>query len=140
LAFAYFATQGWYLIAGFGFDAGEMFMIDIFTIALVFCKATARCPDVEFRTASHHLRCMIAALTPCDRIVLGIFPLVWIVYVLTISDFARWWLLYALSMAQFVATGAEAYTEWRKAKASSEPDIPSSGLMFAVARAGRWST
>jgi hypothetical protein len=142
LAFAYFVTQGWFLIAGRGLDAGELFMIDVFTVALIFCKAIARCPDQDFLTGWQHFRCFLRAPTKCDWVVLGLFPLVWLAYVLTIGDGARWWALFWLSMLQFAAAGHDAFTEWRKAKraGSGAPGTPSSGLQFALARAGGWST
>jgi hypothetical protein len=131
LAFSYFATQAWWLIAGRPLDAGEMFMIDVLTASLIFCKAIARSPaDGDFKTAREHLRRFLSAPTLADRIVLACFPLMWASYVLTISDFARWYVLYGLAMAQFLAALSEAVSEWRKAKAPvSEQDTPSSGLM-----------
>lgn len=140
LAFSYFASQLWWIIAG-TCDVGVMFMIDATTIALVFCKAIVRCPDEDFRTAAEHFRCMVAAFTHGDRLVLAIFPLMWCVYVAQIDEFTRWYALWALAMAQFAAAGADAFMDGRRARVSrSEPDIPSSGLQFAHARVGRWST
>lgn len=140
LAFSYFASQGWWLIAG-TCDVGVLFMIDVATVALVFCKATARCPDAEFASARHQLRCMAAALTRADRVVLGLFPLIWLAYVLRIDEFARWWILYGLAMLQFAAAGWGALSEWRRCRAPrDEPDVPPSGLMFAAAGNRRCST
>lgn len=135
LAFAYFASQAWWIIAG-GCDVGGLFMIDVTTIALIFCKAIVRCPDTEFRSARHQLRCMVAAFTVQDRIVLAIFPLAWVGYVLRIDELARWWILYGLSLLQFIAAGWEAFGHWRRDSADKgEPEEPP-GLMFAVARVG----
>lgn len=140
LGLAYFITQGWYLLeksSGRELSVGDLWMIDVLTVALVFCKAIARCPDQEYRTARQHLRCMVAAFTVPDRAVVAIFPLMWLVYVLRIDDFSRWWVLYGLAMAQFLVAGGEALNEWRKARVpADEPDTPSSGLMFAAVRAG----
>lgn len=140
LAFSYFASQACWLITGVC-DVGALFMIDLTVVTLIFCKATARCPDEDWLTAREHFRCMIDALTRGDRIVLLIFPLVWVAYVARIGAYEQWYLLWALAMLQFVAAGVDALHEWRKAKApKSEPDSPSSGLQFALARVGRWST
>jgi hypothetical protein len=141
LAFSYFAVQLWWLLAGNGMDAGELFMIDLFTAALIFCKAIARCEETEFKNAWHQFRCFARSPTVADRAILAVFPVMWIIYVLTISEYSRWWLLYVLAMGQFLLALGEAYAERRKAKAPiPEPDIPSSGLMFAAPRAWRWST
>lgn len=141
LAFSYFAVQGWYLIDG-PMDVGQLFMIDVFTIALIYCKAIANCERDEFCDGWDQLRCFLTSPTRMDRAILAIFPLgIWTAYVANIDEFARWYWLYAASLLQFLLAGCEALHEWRRAKASeAEPDTPSSGLMFALARAERWST
>lgn len=137
LAFAYFTTQLWWLLSGRGLDAGEMFMIDVLVVGLILCKAITRCPDMEFVDFLDQLRCFLLSPTLADRIVLGIFPLMWAVYVLRIDEHNRWWTLFALAMAQFIAAGGESLSEWRKANAPNhESDIPSSGsLRYALTRA-----
>lgn len=158
LAFGYFATQALYLIVQYGdvqhlaaslvhgmpaafpertLEPGQLFMIDVAVIALIFCKAVARCPEVQFRNMRHQLRCMVESFAIGDRIVLGCFPLMWAAYALHLSGFARWWALFALAMIQFAAAGSDALTEWRLSKAPRDKsDTPSSGLMFAVAGLG----
>lgn len=142
LAFSYFATQAWWLVAGRTLGSDDLFMIDVFTIALIYAKAISRCAEQDFGSGWHQLRCFLRAPTMCDRIILALYPLgIWTAYIANVSDFSRWWLLYLWSMIQFMIAGSEALFEWRSAKAPfDEPDIPSSGFMFAVARAGRWST
>jgi hypothetical protein len=141
LAFAYLAAQVAWWSGGRVIDVGELFLIDMFTITLIMCKAIVRCPDQDFRTGWEHLRCFVSAPTRWDWIVLAIFPLVWGAYVANVSEYARWWALYGLAMAQFLAAGGEALIEWREAKraASRGREPPSSGLAFAAGH-WRWST
>lgn len=141
LALAYFAVQGWWLLNGRRpLEPGDLFMVDLVTIVLIFCKAVAR--DLEpcdYRDVWQHLRCFLLAPTPVDRIILASFPvLVWPAYVVTADP---WWWLYGVSMLQLALAGGEGLSERRQAKApEDEPDTPSSGLMFAWAGAERWST
>lgn len=141
LAFNYFASQGWWLIAG-DVDIGVMFMIDVTSVAFIFCKATARCQHDVFLNGRHQLRCMVESLTTFDRVVLGLFALAaWPSYVFILSAFWLFWICWWVMMLQFLAAGSEAFLDWRKARATApESCDPSSGMMFAVARARRWST
>lgn len=136
LAFSYFATQVWWLVDP-GLGAGDMFMLDVVTIALVFCKAASHCPDQDFATGWEHVRCFLAAPSRGDRIVLACFPLMWIAYAARADELTRWWILYGLAMIQFAAAGADAFSEWRKARtAAGGRDTPSSGLMRVAWESG----
>lgn len=137
LALSYFVVQAWWLLnSGAPLYPGDLFMVDLVTVLLVYCKTIARDKECEFETGWDHLKCFLMAPTPRDRIVLAIFPLMWAAYVLRIDETTRWWALYWLSMLQFLIAGSEAIDTRRKAKAPrTDPDIPSSGLM-KVAWAG----
>jgi hypothetical protein len=65
------------------------------------------------------LKCILLERSPADRIVVLIFPLMWALYAAPIHDYYRWWSLYWLVIAQFIAAGWEGYAkliQWVKAK------------------------
>lgn len=139
---AYLVSQGLWAL-GVVLDYSEMFMIDIAVIALIACKTVRACRELEYRSPWHQARCLFTDNSLADRLILASFPLgVWPAYLLNVSDFARWWMLWTIALAQLLAAGAEAYSEWRPAKAPvSVPDTPSSGsLRAAWAGADRWPT
>lgn len=142
LALAYFAVQAWWLIAG-TLQPGDLFMVDLVTVLLIYCKAIARDTEcIEYRSGWHQLQCFMLAPTAWDRIILASFAaLVWPLYVLNLDDFARWYALWGVSMAQLAVAGGEALIDRRKAKApASIPGNPSSGLQFASMGPWQWST
>lgn len=141
LAGSYFATQAWFLVVGV-VNPGDMFMLDLTAVLLIYCKAIARDERCEeYRGGWDQFICFLYAPTLCDRAILTVFPLMWLAYVLKISDHARWWSLFALAMLQFLFAGHEALTRWRQEKrARQDPDSAASGLQFAWAGAQRWST
>lgn len=80
------------------------------------------------------MRCFITDLTTQDRFVAAIFLLgVWPVYVFNPDPYYRYWLLWGLTIIQFLLAGAEAALSFRhdvKVQASSD-DPPSNGLALA---------
>lgn len=142
LAAAYLFVQGMWAV-GVRLDAGILFGADMTVIAVIYGKAALRCPDVEIRSTWEQLKCFHANLTRYDRLIVALFLFgAWPAYVLNVPDLARWWALYAMALAQYVAAAAESFTEWRRAKAPrSDPDHPSSGsLRVALAGPRQWLT
>lgn len=127
-----------YLATGNGLALKFYFMADIAVIAVIYiCKPEAR----SLRPYASAWRRFVAILlerSPWDRIVLGIFPLAWLAYVANIGDYYRYWVLWVLAAAQFLAAGGEAVHSWideRRANAlTPPPEPPSSGLEFYAVR------
>lgn len=67
-----------------------------------------------------------------DRYVLAIFPFMWITYLAPVNDYYRWWTLWALAIAQFVATGWEAFTIWRLNRRGNEAETPPGAFRLGI--------
>lgn len=107
-----------YLATG---DAPELkyyVMADIAVLVIIICKPLQfHGPYENWR---HQLQCFFLERSIWDRAVVLIFPLVWVFYVVNISEFARYWALYGLYGAQLLASSGEALQSWlvaRKANA-----------------------
>jgi hypothetical protein len=127
-----------YLKTGNGLALKFYFMADIAVIAAIYiCKHEERNLR-PYRNAWHQLQCFLLERSLWDRIVLCIFPLAWIAYIANIDAYYRYWTLWVLAVAQFLAAGGEALHSWidgRKANASiSPPEPPSSGLELCAVR------
>lgn len=68
-----------------------------------------------------------------DWIVAAIFPIQWIFYVAGIHDFYRWWILYFLALAQFLAAGLDSFITYRREyrAVSDTPGTPSGRSEYA---------
>lgn len=80
---------------------------DLFVIAVIYAKPDYR-PCPEYRGTLHQLKCLITERSPADRAVLAVFLLMWALYVSTLHDYYRWWLLWGLAIAQLLIAGIEA--------------------------------
>lgn len=139
LVASWFFGQGVWLATGDNLPLRAYVMADITVIFAIYAKTIARCGPKTYRDGWHQLRCMITDLTPWDRWIIATFLPVWAVYVLSIGDFAKWYLCWALTIAQFLFAGAEALHLRREAKRAvpvAEPDIPSSGGFMRLAGVG----
>jgi hypothetical protein len=138
LVISYVFVQSAYAISGVVWPIHLFVFIDLAVLTIIYCKPPAY-DCWPYRNMGHQLRSMWFERSIWDRIVIAAFPLCWAAYSLPLSDFSRWWALYFLSLAQFIAAGGEAfhvYRTCRPAKAAKPPDTPSSGFEFAWA--GEW--
>lgn len=99
-----------YAITGDGLAVEFYLFPDIFVIAMVMAK------DVR---------------SVADRIVLSIYPICWVLYVADVHPFYKWYLLWGLTISQFLAVGWESFSIYRRSlhAASDTPDNPGALLV-----------
>lgn len=135
LVASYVAAQGLWLATGLAFEARISLLIDLTVIAAIYCKAPAH-DCWPYQDWGHQLCAAWFERSLWDRIVIVIFPAMWLVYLSPLSPNAAFYGLYWLAIAQFLAAGGEAlqpYLNARSAKAGSAPDS-SAGLEFSWSR------
>lgn len=109
-------------------SVGLELVCDVAVIGVMLVK-----PDYEdgfpYRGMRHQLAAMFwTERTPCDRIIGAIFPLMWVLYAIDISDYYRWWGLWWLAAIQFVAAGVEPVRlalvrKWREKNNETPPRV-----------------
>jgi hypothetical protein len=103
---------------------------DIFVIAVIMAKPEY-CNRRPYRSVWHQLQCILLERSPADRVVLLIFPAMWVVYLLSdaaLHPYYRWFALWFLVIVQILAAGVEALPLLHRHKAvSAKPDAPSFG-------------
>jgi hypothetical protein len=106
---------------------------DIFVIAVIFAKREG-CNLRPYRSTWHQLACVLLERSPMDRVVMLVFPVMWVIYGLSIPVYNKWYCLWALVLVQFAAAIYEAFVVYtRNADAVDETDTGHSGpLMFAT--------
>lgn len=126
-----------WVVSGDSLPLKVYLLCDLTVLAIIYCKPEAR-GYFPYRDLRHQLSQAWFERSLWDRVVIAIFPLMWATYAMPISDYHRWWALYYLCLAQFLAAGAESLISRRAANTSEKPsDHPSSGLKFQAARG--WS-
>lgn len=119
--------QGTWLLTGDNLPLGVYFIADVTVVAGIYAKTIVRCGAKVYRDLPHQLRCMVTDLTVWDRWIVAIFVGgCWPAYILHLDDWAKWHLLYWLTIAQFFIAGGEAVISWREAKRAvhAEPWLP----------------
>jgi hypothetical protein len=111
------------------------FILDYFVLLVIFTKPEVR-DCSPYRTFGDQMWAPLRELCPSDILIACIFPVMWVVYVVDIGDFYRWWVLWGLVQLQFYAAGWEAFSLWR-AERRKEPDTePPSLLKLGLAGHG----
>ena len=135
LCLSWLFGQSIWWITGDNLPLRYYLLADLTVLAVIYMKTPAR--DLfPYRSFSHQLAAFWLERSMSDRIVLGIFPIMWALYALPVSEYHRWWGLYWLCIAQFIAAAHEAlqpYFAARKANAGKQPDSPSARLEYAWA-------
>jgi hypothetical protein len=122
LVVAWFAGQAAYLATGDSLPLDFYLFPDLLVLAVIFSKQEA-CNLAPYRNAWHQLKCVLLERSVADRIVVLIFPLMWLLYCLPMPDWHKWWALYFLALAQFFAAGTEAFNSHRRdADAADQPE------------------
>lgn len=105
-----FATFAWRM-TGENLPILLYFILDYLVLLVIFTKPETR--DLSpYRTFGDQLRALWLERSRSDGVIAGIFPLMWIFYVVDIGDFYRWWVLWGLVQLQFFAAGWEAFVLW----------------------------
>lgn len=135
LVLCFIASKALYLITGESLALEYYLFPDIMVIAVVMSKPE-HCNLAPYRSTLHQLKCLLLERSPADRIVLMIFPVMWALYVADISAFSKWYALWGLSIAQFIAAGVESFlTHRREAEAAASP--PGQGSLLVAHAGGR---
>lgn len=135
LVLAWLAGQGIYLVTGDNLPVEYYVFPDAVVIAVIASKFEW-CNLAPYRGLWHQLSCLLLERSPADRIVLAIFPLMWLLYLSPLDPFHTWYALWGLVLAQFVAAGIEAFQSYRRgADAADQPDEP--GALLIAYRGGR---
>lgn len=130
--------QGVWMATGINLPLKAYFIADLTVIALIYAKTIARLGPKEYTSVSEQLKCLLTDLPWWDRIIVGLFVAgCWPAYGLTMDEWTRWHLLWAITILQFLLAGGEALTSRRGAKRAIpvEPDRPTGGLQRV---AGNW--
>lgn len=140
LTLAWIAGQIYYWWTGDSVPTEFYLYPDIFVLAVIMAKRED-CNLSPYRSEWHRLACLLLERSPADRIVMMIFPVMWVIYVLPIHDYYKFWSLYYLVLAQFFAAGHEGIARYvRGADADDHDDSGRSGpLLFALLPGGGWS-
>lgn len=137
LVMAWIFGQVVYLITGNDLPVEYYAYPDIFVIAVIFAKPEW-CNLRPYRSAWHQLQCIILERSPADRIVLLIFPVMWVLYAAAVHPFYKWWSLYFLCIAQLLAAGWESFILYRRDADAvvRKPETPGT-LLVAYPAGGR---
>lgn len=79
---------------------------DLFVLAVIMIKPE-RCNLRPCRSILAQLKCILLERSLADRIIMLIFPAMWVIYTIQ-SPYYKWWALWTLAIIQFLAAGAEA--------------------------------
>lgn len=111
------------------------FILDYAVLLVIFTK-----PEIRDCSPYHSFADQVRALwkerSLSDVIVAAIFPLMWIVYVVDIGDFYRWWVLWGLVQLQFFAAGWEAAMCFLRARKKVRDAKPPGLLKLGLAGHG----
>jgi hypothetical protein len=132
LVMAWIAGQIVYLITGDNLPVEFYLYPDVFVLAVIFAKPEW-CNLRPYTSAWHQLKCIVLERSPADRIVMLIFPLMWVIYGAQISDFHRWWSLYFLCLVQLLAAGWESIILYRRDAEAADARQPDNTGTLLVA-------
>ena len=94
-----------YLVIGDNLPILHYLIGDAFVLLVIFAKAEHRFPLEGCRI---QLWKTLLDSVCMDRWVLAIFVIMWMIYAVPLHPYFKWWALYYLLVAQFLATGWEA--------------------------------
>lgn len=102
LVLCWVVSEGIFALTGNNLAVAYYIYPDMLVLAVIFAKASRRCvPEAPLGDILYDAWCT-------DRIVLLIFPFMWVSYVAALHPYYTWWALYYLAIAQFLAAGWEA--------------------------------
>lgn len=97
--------QGIWLATGDNLPLTVYVMCDIAVLAVIFLKPAAHV-RFPYRDRFDQAKALLLEKSLSDRVVMLIFPVMWALYIAPVSDFTRWYFLWGLAIAQFLAAGA----------------------------------
>lgn len=94
-----------YLTTGDNLPIAYYVIGDLFVLVVIFAKAEHRFPLTGY---GHQLGKILRDAVCMDRAVLAIIGVMWVLYAVPLHPYYKWWALYYLLLAQFLAAGWEA--------------------------------
>ena len=118
-----------YLLTGDGMAVQFYAYPDVLVIAVIFAKR--EWCNLDSNGWLTELKCVLLERSPCDRLILLSYPVVWWLYVAPIAHYYQYWALWTISIAQFFAAGFEAFQKVMRARSAREKiDPPDNILLF----------
>lgn len=137
LVISWLTGEAIYRITGDSLPVDFYIFPDIFVIAVIFAKGEY-CTQYPYETLWHQVKCIVLERSPCDRIVMLIYPIQWAFYVSTLHPYYKWWALFYLVLVQFLAAGFESFQTYRRhAEAVIRKPDPPGTLLVAYLTGGR---
>lgn len=121
-----------WLMTGDSLPLSVYFMADVAVIAIIYAKAIRHAGVKTYYDTRRQLAGLVSDLTVFDRWIVAIFLLgAWPLYLLDLDPRSKWFLLWGLTIAQFLLACAEAIQMLRlESRAQPEP-CSGDGLAFA---------
>lgn len=135
LTVSWAAGQGVWLTTGESLPISLYILCDYAVLLVIFTKPE-RVDCSPYRDLRAQLMALWTERQMGDRYVMAIFPLMWTAYLAPVGDHYRWWTLWVLAIAQFVAAGWEALIEWRFRRRGVTVETPPGALRLGLAGHG----
>lgn len=123
LVLAKIAGWAWHRITGDSLPTQFYLFPDIFVISVIMAKREW-CNQQPYRNTFHQLKCVLLERSPADRMVMLAFLACWAIYVAPIHDYYRWYMLWGLTILQFLFASAESLEIFWKERAMSKSVKP----------------
>lgn len=142
LVVAWCAGEAVYLATGNSLPVEIYLYPDIFVLAVIMAKQEY-CNLRPYRSTLHQLKCVVLERSPCDRVIMLMFPLAWALYAADIHAYYKWWALYLIVVVQFIAAGIEAIAQpepvqsGRNPKPGRNSERPPFSFVFGGGLSGR---
>lgn len=130
LVISWAIPYGAWLITDENLPINLYFILDYFVLLVIFTKPEIR-DCSPYKNFAEQVKALWRERSMGDVIVASIFPLMWVIYLVDIGDFYRWWMLWGLVQLQFLAAGWEAFSLWlvrRKVRGTKPPGLFKLGL------------
>jgi len=125
LVAAWAFAQGVWLATGDNLPLRAYIVTDIAVLAVIYCKRLRwRGP---YRNWWHRLQSILLEPNGWDRVVILIFPVMWMLYIVSMNERAKWFALFWLAIAQFLAAGGGALQSWLIARKANAEQPPATG-------------
>lgn len=137
LALSWLVGQAYYLQTGDNLATSEYFMADVAVITFIYAKTIWRVGPKTYPSAWLHLKGFFLDLTLPDRLIVAIFALgSWPTYVIELHPFYKYWLLYWLTVSQFLIAGGEALFSWHRARKAQPREVRTADIIPFIPRFG----
>lgn len=112
LVASYGISQLYYWATGDGLTIPALLLADYTVIVLITAKPDA--VDCPYTGIVAQICALWGERSREDKLILLIFPLVWLLYAIDISAFYQWWALWWLALLQLLIAAHESYSTWQQ--------------------------